>query len=119
MTETVAQEPREESTVPLDLDALTEERDTLKTALRALETEQRDLEAQLKQVRQRELRTKREIEALSTLIELGQARRDAVSKAEGDDASEEQERGAHDAKEAPDAAAPSGATADTRAPAAR
>jgi hypothetical protein len=53
----------------IDLDSLRAERDKLKDALRALELDQRKLEAELKILRQREIQTKREIEALSTLIE--------------------------------------------------
>ena len=44
------------------------QRDQLKEALRELETEQRKLDTELKKLRQREIRTKREIEALGTLI---------------------------------------------------
>ena len=51
-------------------ETLKAERDALKETLREIEAEQRRLEADLKTVRQRELRTKREIEALTTLIEL-------------------------------------------------
>ena len=54
----------------ISTDTLKEERDALKAHLRETEQEQRALEAQLKTVRQKELRTKREIEALSTLIDL-------------------------------------------------
>ncbi|MEZ4227482.1 MAG: hypothetical protein R3B13_41470 [Polyangiaceae bacterium] len=54
----------------LDLQALKSERDALKTKLRDLETEQRKIEAELKGLRQREIQAKREIEALSTLIDI-------------------------------------------------
>jgi hypothetical protein len=56
--------------LPLDLDSLRAERDKLKEALRALELDQRKIEAELKILRQKEIQTKREIEALSTLIEI-------------------------------------------------
>jgi hypothetical protein len=56
--------------VALDLESLRSERDKLKEALRALELDQRKIEAELKILRQREIQTKREIEALSTLIEI-------------------------------------------------
>jgi hypothetical protein len=56
--------------VALDVDSLRSERDKLKESLRELELDQRKLEADLKLLRQRELQTKREIEALSTLLEL-------------------------------------------------
>lgn len=58
----------------ISLDELKAERDKLKQGLRELETEQRKLEGDLKSLRQREVRAKREIEALSTLIELGDAK---------------------------------------------
>lgn len=55
------------------VDVLKAERENLKEHLRTIEVDQRRVEAELKSVRQRELRTKREIEALSTLIELAEA----------------------------------------------
>ena len=54
----------------LDLASMKAERDRLKEALRALELDQRKIEAELKVLRQREIQTKREIEALTTLIEI-------------------------------------------------
>ena len=60
--------------MPIDLNALKSERDRLKDGLREIEGELRRLEAELKTLRQREIATKREIEALATLIELGDAR---------------------------------------------
>jgi predicted nucleic acid-binding Zn-ribbon protein len=60
--------------VSIDLDTLKKERDQLKEGLRELEAEQRKIEASLKVLRQQELKTKREIEALSTLIELSEAK---------------------------------------------
>jgi predicted nucleic acid-binding Zn-ribbon protein len=54
--------------VAIDAETLKSERDRLKDALRELETEQRKLDTELKKLRQREIRTKREIEALGTLI---------------------------------------------------
>jgi uncharacterized protein YlxW (UPF0749 family) len=47
------------------------EQDRLKEQLRGLEAEQRSLEAKLKLLRQREMKTKREIEALATLLDVG------------------------------------------------
>lgn len=58
----------------IDLSSLKSERDRLKDNLREIEGELRRLEAELKGLRQREIATKREIEALSTLIELGESR---------------------------------------------
>ena len=52
------------------LETLKKERESLKERLREIEAEQRKIESELKAVRQSELRTKREIEALSTLIDL-------------------------------------------------
>lgn len=54
-------------------ETLKSERDALKNQLRQIETDQRRIEAELKKVRQNELRTKREIEALTTLIEMGES----------------------------------------------
>jgi hypothetical protein len=60
----------------LDVETLKAERDQLKQTLREVEAEQRKIEANLKNLRQRELKTKREIEALTTLIELQDRRQD-------------------------------------------
>jgi predicted nucleic acid-binding Zn-ribbon protein len=56
--------------VSIDVETLKSERERLKNQLRELEGEQRKLEVQIKQLRQSEIRAKREIEALSTLIEM-------------------------------------------------
>ncbi|MDX2051343.1 MAG: hypothetical protein SFV15_03065 [Polyangiaceae bacterium] len=58
----------------LELQSLKAERDKLKEALRQIEADQRRVETELKAIRQREIQTKREIEALSTLIDLGESR---------------------------------------------
>jgi septation ring formation regulator EzrA len=60
--------------VALSIDELKSERDSLKAELREIETEQRRIEAELKTVRQRELQAKRKIEALTTLIDIADAR---------------------------------------------
>jgi hypothetical protein len=60
--------------VAIDLSSLKSERDRLKDTLREVEGELRRLESELKGLRQREIATKREIEALATLIELGESR---------------------------------------------
>lgn len=52
----------------IDPETLEREREALKEALRQLETEQRKLDGELKKLRQREIRTKRELEALGTLL---------------------------------------------------
>ena len=58
----------------IDLDILKSERDKLKEGLREVEGDLRKLEAQLKVLRQREIQTKREIEAVSTLIDIKDSR---------------------------------------------
>ncbi len=58
----------------IDLEVLKSERDKLKEGLREVEGELRKLEAQLKILRQREIQTKREIEAVSTLIDIKDSR---------------------------------------------
>ncbi len=60
----------------IDVESLKSERDKLKEGLRELEAEQRKVEAELKALRQREIQTKREIEALTTLVEIHQERAD-------------------------------------------
>lgn len=54
-------------------ETLKAEREALKDQLRVIEAEQRRIEAELKKVRQRELRAKREIEALTTLLDITDA----------------------------------------------
>jgi hypothetical protein len=56
--------------VSIDVESLKTERERLKTELREIEVSQRKLEGELKMLRQKEIRGKREVEALSTLIEL-------------------------------------------------
>ncbi len=58
------------------------EQDRLRESLRALEAEQRTLEAKLKNLRQREMKTKREIEALGTLLDVGKEQKEASEEAE-------------------------------------
>jgi hypothetical protein len=64
--------------VAIDLEILKSERDKLKEGLREVEGELRKLEAQLKVLRQREIQTKREIEAVSTLIDIKDSREPKV-----------------------------------------
>lgn len=76
----------------ISTETLKEEREALKRSLRDIEAEQRKIEGQLKEVRQRELRSKREIEALSTLIDIAEARNkqreeEEQKKEEGDGSS--------------------------------
>ena len=58
----------------IELELLKGERDKLRDSLRETEAEVRKAEAELKTLRQREIQTKREIEALSTLIEIKEQR---------------------------------------------
>jgi hypothetical protein len=60
------------------------EQDRLREALRELEVEQRALEAKLKSLRQREMKTKREIEALGTLLDVNKERADSADDSEAD-----------------------------------
>lgn len=54
----------------IDPETLKSEREALKESLRELETEQRKLDTELKKLRQKEIRTKRELEALGTLLSM-------------------------------------------------
>lgn len=54
----------------IGLDTLKNERDELKKKLAETEAEMKELDAKMRKVRQREIQTKREIEALTILIEL-------------------------------------------------
>jgi hypothetical protein len=58
----------------IELDTLRNERDKLREGLREVEAEVRKAEADLKVLRQREIQTKREIEALTTLIDIKEQR---------------------------------------------
>jgi hypothetical protein len=60
--------------VAIESELLKGERDRLRDSLRETETLVRKVEAELKGLRQREIQTKREIEALSTLIEIKEHR---------------------------------------------
>ncbi|HET9957763.1 MAG TPA: hypothetical protein VFQ61_24865 [Polyangiaceae bacterium] len=60
--------------MPIELELLKTERDKLKEGLREVEAELRKMEAELKLMRQREIQTKREIEALGTLIDIKESR---------------------------------------------
>ena len=54
----------------IESELLKGERDKLREVLRETEAQVRKVESDLKVLRQREIQTKREIEALSTLIEI-------------------------------------------------
>jgi hypothetical protein len=60
--------------VAIELELLKSERDKLREGLREVEAELRKMEAEVKTLRQREIQTKREIEALSTLIDIKESR---------------------------------------------
>ena len=64
--------------MPIDVEFLKSEREKQKAQLREVEIEQRKLEADLKVLRQKEIRAKREIDALSTLIELQEVRAESA-----------------------------------------
>jgi hypothetical protein len=67
--------------VAIDLAVLKSERDKLKEGLREVEGELRRLEAELKMLRQREIQTKREIEALATLNDIQESRETRAAEA--------------------------------------
>lgn len=67
--------------MPIDIEFLKSEREKQKAMLREVEVEQRKLEGDLKALRQREIRAKREIDALSTLIELQEVRAETAEAA--------------------------------------
>jgi chromosome segregation ATPase len=60
--------------LPIEFEVLKAERDKLKEGLREIEAELRKLEADVKALRQREIQHKREIEALTTLIDIKETR---------------------------------------------
>ena len=60
--------------MPIEFELLKSERDKLKEGLREVEAELRKLEADVKALRQREIQYKREIEALTTLIDIKESR---------------------------------------------
>ena len=58
--------------MPIDLQSLKSERDLLKGSMREIEVEQRKLDTEQKQLRQKEIRTKRMLEAVDTLIDVNE-----------------------------------------------
>jgi hypothetical protein len=60
--------------VPIDAESLKQERDRVKDALRQIEADSRRLDMEVKALRQREIQAKREIDALTALIEIADAR---------------------------------------------
>jgi len=60
--------------VAIDVESLKQERDQVKESLRQIEVDSRRVEAEVKTLRQREIQAKREIDALSALIEISESR---------------------------------------------
>ena len=60
--------------MPIDVESLKVERDQVKESLRQIEVDTRRLDAELKTLRQREIQAKREIDALTALIEIADSR---------------------------------------------
>jgi uncharacterized protein YdcH (DUF465 family) len=60
--------------VPIDIENLKQERDQVKDSLRQIEADTRRLDLEVKTLRQREIQAKREIDALSALIEIADSR---------------------------------------------
>jgi len=60
----------------ISLELLKKERDELKKRLAAIEAEAKELDSKIRDVRQREIQTKREIEAISVLVDLQEAKTD-------------------------------------------
>ena len=58
----------------IDVESLKQERDQVKESLRQIEVDSRRVEAEVKTLRQREIQAKREIDALSALIEISESR---------------------------------------------
>jgi chromosome segregation ATPase len=60
--------------VPIDVESLKREREQVKESLRQIEADTRRLDMEVKALRQREIQAKREIDALSALIEIAETR---------------------------------------------
>lgn len=60
--------------MPIDVESLKQERDQVKEALRQIEADSRRLDLEVKTLRQREIQAKREIDALTALIEISDSR---------------------------------------------
>ncbi len=58
----------------IDVESLKQERDRVRESLRQIEVDSRRLEVEVKAVRQREIQAKREIDALTSLIEIADSR---------------------------------------------
>jgi len=60
--------------VAIDVDSLKQERDRVTEGLRQIEADTRKLDAEVKTLRQKEIQAKREIDALTALIEIAESR---------------------------------------------
>ncbi len=60
--------------MPIDVESLKQERDQVKESLRQIEADSRRLDLEVKTLRQREIQAKREIDALTALIEIADSR---------------------------------------------
>lgn len=60
--------------MPIDAESLKLERDQVKESLRQIEADTRRLDLDVKTLRQREIQAKREIDALTALIEISESR---------------------------------------------
>lgn len=60
----------------ISLETLKEEREALRKRLTEVDAEQKQLDVKVKEIRQREIQTKREIEALTVLIEMQETHKD-------------------------------------------
>ena len=58
----------------IDVESLKQERDQVKESLRQIEADTRRLDMEVKTLRQREIQAKREIDALTALIEIADSR---------------------------------------------
>jgi predicted nucleic acid-binding Zn-ribbon protein len=61
------------------LETLKAEREALKKRLAEVDAEQKALEVKVKEVRQKEIQTKRELEAISVLIDLQESKEPAAA----------------------------------------
>lgn len=68
--------------MPIDIENLKTERDHVKETLRQIEVDSRRLDLEVKALRQREIQAKREIDALSALIEIAETRSGTAAPAE-------------------------------------
>ena len=58
----------------IDVESLKKERDQVKESLRQIEVDTRRVDLEVKTLRQREIQAKREIDALTALIEISESR---------------------------------------------